>query len=223
MNAKIVLPIVFMMGAGVGSLATIIILREKYQKKLEQETESLIQDFITHRTKHAYQTVVDAKDLDREYPPKPPTYETIIDALGYIPDDESYHPDEDYDEDDDSSDFREDPEPEDIYSDLESRTLSEPCAVSPDEFSELIDNGYSYTQWNIYNGKHNAQVICDENDMIIDHDEMDEQIGKAIYSIGEYDEDILYVRNDRLRCAIEVTRDNRSYEEILRAMPYLEI
>ena len=48
-------------------------------------------------------------------------------------------------------------------------------------------------------------------------------IGDAVQHMGEFEEDVIHVRNDRLKIYYEVLRSEKSYQDdILRERPYLE-
>ena len=39
--------------------------------------------------------------------------------------------------------------------------------------------------------------------------------------IGEYEDDAVHIRNERLRCDYEILRDLRKYSDVLEDKPYL--
>lgn len=55
-------------------------------------------------------------------------------------------------------------------------------------------------------------VLADENDMIADIDQICGQ--DAFGHFGDYEDDALFVRNDRLKCDYEILKDYRTYEEV---------
>lgn len=56
-------------------------------------------------------------------------------------------------------------------------------------------------------------VLADESDEIVD--DIDETVGADFADhFGEYEDDSVFVRNDRLKCDYEVLRDNRSYSDV---------
>ena len=62
-------------------------------------------------------------------------------------------------------------------------------------------------------------IVADENDAIVE--DMNDCIGfESLAHMGEYEPDILYVKNDRLRVYYEITRDLRQYEEVAGSLPY---
>lgn len=92
----------------------------------------------------------------------------------------------------------------------------EPHVISPDEFEE--DNGYE---------KVNLSYYADE----VLTDDYDNPIKDLAYMIGsrepfqhfdEYEDDTVFVRNDRIKCDFEITKDLRTYDELLDERPYLK-
>lgn len=62
-------------------------------------------------------------------------------------------------------------------------------------------------------------IVADENDDIVE--DTNDCIGfESLAHMGEYEPDILYVKNDRLRVYYEITRDLRKYEEVAGSLPY---
>ena len=56
----------------------------------------------------------------------------------------------------------------------------------------------------------------------MDEDEIEETIGKdSLTHFGEYEDDSVFVRNDRLKVDYEILMDQRGYADVLREKPYL--
>lgn len=88
-----------------------------------------------------------------------------------------------------------------------SSKKSVPKVISPDEFETEED----YTT--IYLTYFSDGVLADEADNRVD---IDSTIGKeALKHFGEYEEDSLYVRVDKLKIYYEVLKDNRRYADIV--------
>ena len=50
-----------------------------------------------------------------------------------------------------------------------------------------------------------------------------ETIGKdSLTHFGEYEDDSVFVRNDRLKADYEILMDQRTYAEVLQEKPYLK-
>lgn len=87
-----------------------------------------------------------------------------------------------------------------------------PYVISPEDFS-CSPPGYN-AQALVYFAD---GTLADDWGMIMD---LDETIGEdSINHFGEYTEDIVYVRNERTEIDYEVTRDPRTYVDMLRTNP----
>lgn len=64
------------------------------------------------------------------------------------------------------------------------------------------------------------KVLLNEDDTKLN--DIEEVIGlESLNHFGEYEEDVLYVRNERLRTDYEVLMDPRTYSQVLEERPYL--
>ena len=89
-----------------------------------------------------------------------------------------------------------------------------PYVISPEEFGEL--EGYERISLTYYADG----ILTDENDEEVD--DIDEIVGTgSLKHFGEYEEDSVFVRNDRLKCDYEILLDQRPYADALKAKPYL--
>lgn len=90
----------------------------------------------------------------------------------------------------------------------EEPMLDTPYVISPDEFG-ATDN---YTQISLvyYDGD---EVLADEEDEIVE--DIAGTVGEDFAEhFGEYEDDSVFVRNDRLRCDYEICKDNRSFADV---------
>lgn len=94
--------------------------------------------------------------------------------------------------------------------------LQRPRVIPPDENGSMED----YEQITLtYYADH---VLTDDNDRAMDDDEIEETVGKeSLTHFGEYEDDSVIVRNDRLRVDYEILLDQRTYADVLREHPYL--
>lgn len=90
---------------------------------------------------------------------------------------------------------------------------NKPYVISPDEFGEFEE--YDRISLTYYAD----QVLADENDDKIK--DVDEVIGvESLTHFGEYEDDSVFVRNDRLKCDYEILMDSRTYSEVLKQKPH---
>lgn len=85
---------------------------------------------------------------------------------------------------------------------------NKPYVVTPEEFGELDE--YETISLTYYSDG----ILTDERDEPIDN--VDELVGvESLDRFGEYEDDSVFVRNDRLKCDFEILADNREYTEIV--------
>lgn len=81
-----------------------------------------------------------------------------------------------------------------------------PYVIMPEEFGEFDD--YECISLTYYAD----DILADEDDII---DNADEIVGENIAShFGEYEDDSVFVRNDRLKCDCEILRDERAFHDV---------
>lgn len=89
-----------------------------------------------------------------------------------------------------------------------------PYVISPEHFDEFDD--YDVISLMYYADG----VLCDDNDEPIG--DIANTVGDdAVLHFGEYDDDCVYVRNDRLKVDYEILRSLKTYKEVLDDKPYL--
>ena len=85
--------------------------------------------------------------------------------------------------------------------------MDRPYVISPEEFGELDD--YEQISLTYYDDK----VLTDDFGNIIE--DVDSLIGiDSLTHFGEYEDDSVFVRNDRTKCDYEILLDVRKYSEI---------
>ena len=88
-----------------------------------------------------------------------------------------------------------------------------PYIISPEEFGEFEE--YEKISLTYYSD----QVVADENDEVID--DVEGVIGfESLTHFGEYEDDSVFVRNDRLQSDYEILMDQRLYSDIISTMPH---
>lgn len=90
--------------------------------------------------------------------------------------------------------------------------VGHPYVITPDAFGE--NPGYDRITLTYYAD----QVLADENDETIR--DVEATVGvESLTHFGEYEEDVVYVKNDILRCYYEITRDLRKYIDVAGELP----
>lgn len=93
----------------------------------------------------------------------------------------------------------------------------DPYVIDPDDFDTKED-------YDTMNLTYFADgVLVDDNDHQLGEDEIEAAIGsESLYHFGEYEDDSVHVRNDRLKLDYEILKDERAYSEAMRFRPHME-
>lgn len=90
-----------------------------------------------------------------------------------------------------------------------------PYVISPDDFGE--EDGYETISLTYYQKN---DIVADDMDELVE--DVDKVIGyESLAHFGEYEDDSVFVRNDRLKVDYEILLDDRDYEDVLKHKPYL--
>ncbi len=90
-----------------------------------------------------------------------------------------------------------------------------PHVIAPEDFGTLDYEQVSLTYYS-------DGVLTDDDDHAMDDDEIEESVGKeSLTHFGEYEDDSVYVRNDRVKVDYEILSDPRSYKDVLNERSYL--
>lgn len=89
-----------------------------------------------------------------------------------------------------------------------------PYIISPEEFGE--NDNYETSSLTFYSDG----ILADEDDEMVD--DVDSLVGfESLNHFGEYEDDSVFVRNDRLETDFEILLNTMSYSDILKEKPYL--
>ena len=84
----------------------------------------------------------------------------------------------------------------------------EPYVISPDDYGE--NDNYMQISLVYYSGD---GVLADDEDEVIK--DIEDIVGEDFTEhFGEYEDDSVFIRNDRQRCDYEILRDNRSFSDV---------
>lgn len=90
-----------------------------------------------------------------------------------------------------------------------------PYVISPDDFGE--EDGYETISLTYYQKN---DLVTDDDDEPVEN--VDMVVGyESLTHFGEYEDDSVFVRNDRLKADYEILLDDRDYEDVLKHKPYL--
>ena len=192
MNNKTASIFMFALGAVIGSLATWKYTKTKYERIAQEEIDSVKEVFRKQTNTVEQHTEEECED------------ETEIEEEGPI--DEEYR------------DYRSIAGRYNtaIESDVKNeqkgggKTMNEkPYVISPDDFGEL--DGYETSSLTYYADG----VLEDDYYVVIEEDAVDDMVGiESLEHFGDYENDTVFVRNEKLKTDFEIQRDLRKYSEI---------
>jgi hypothetical protein len=190
----------FTAGAAIGSVVTWRIVKARYDRIIAEEIESVKEAFADADACDGSddEPVEDDDAGQREVGPKQINWDDLEDL--------------DEDEDDDMSEYSRIVENYTTEKGGARIMANEPKVISPYDFGELDD--YHQIELTYYA---DGTLEDDEYNIVEDGDEL---LGPdALNSFGEYEEDSVFVRNDRLRTDFQILRDYRTYEEARSISP----
>ena len=207
MNSKITNVLMFAAGAAIGSAVTWKLLKTKYDRLIQEEIDSVKEAFSDRFD----DTSDDETEEDEEEEERSETFRNNLSRLEDLLDE-----DEDQDFTDDEKE-----EYESIASNYSSEkggveemygTAKPPYVISPYDFGELDD--YNQIELTYYL---DGILEDEEYNIITDADEL---IGPdALTTFGEYEDDSVFVRNERLRTDFQILKDYRTYDEARKINP----
>lgn len=212
MNNKVFGVIVFATGAVVGSVATWFAVKTKYEKIAQEEIDSVKVEFdrlVKNRKKEmeVYHKIMDAKKNEEDDNSDEDSSEHEQIMIDYSNLTRKYSSSSDSNDENEENNAEGDERVED-----EVPYINGPYVISPDEFNDRTD--FSAQPLDYYADG----VLADGWGVKMD---IEETIGEeSLNHFGEYDDDVIYVRNERTEIDYEVTKDPRTYEERLRSNPY---
>lgn len=188
--------VIFFLGAAVGSVVTWQYTRKKYEQIAQEEIDS-VKEIFSKRESAADVEITDpephtAKIGKPEEKPDITEYAARLERDGYT-----------------------------NYSNVgaeqkkeEQETMEiKPYVISPEEFGEFED--YERISLSYYAD----QVLADEDDEKVD--DVDNVVGlESLTHFGEFEDDSVFVRNDRLKCDYEILLDQRTYSDVMKQRPH---
>lgn len=202
MKSKFINVLMFAAGAAIGSAVTWRIVKTRYDRIIAEEIESVKEAFADAETcdESGDEPVSDDGDDQKGVSPKQINWDDLEDL------------DEDEDEDGDMAEYSRIIENYTNEKGGARIMTNEPKVISPYDFGEL--DGYHQIELTYYA---DGTLEDDEYNIVEDGDEL---LGPdALNSFGEYEEDAVFVRNDRLRTDFQILRDYRTYEEARSISP----
>lgn len=209
--SKLKMAFAFVTGAAIGGAAVWYALKDRYARLTDEEIASVKETYsqMEHKSmKDLGKQFADGikESLDEE---KTPAVTTKIQDKGNITEyaerikngapmeySKTVVPSKPSVPDDDSS---------------QEESLNHVCVISPEEFSE--DEEYTAVSLTYFADG----ILSDEHGVIIEN--IEDIIGDGLNHFGEYEDDSVFVRNDKTRCDYEILRDEREYAVYRATLP----
>ena len=185
--------LIFATGAAVGSVVTWKVLKTKYEQIAQEEIDSVKEVFSRMNTVEEVSEEGEIEQTSETEPVKKLDYRSLAkqmtNDLGYT----NY------------SDISKNEE-----GGTESMEYDKPYVIDPNEFGELDD--YEQVSLTFYSA--DCVLTDDDNNPIEDVEGI---VGIDFYAhFGEYEDDSVFIRNDRTKCDYEILMDYRKYSDVVR-------
>lgn len=191
MKSKAINVVMFALGMAVGSLITWQCVKKKYEQIAQEEIDS-VKKVFSYKEPDAKIEVdpVQAKVEKTEEKNDLTEYVARLEKEGYI----NY-----------SGINTEEREQEPME--------GKPYVISPEEFGEYEE--YEKISLSYYAD----HVLADENDELVE--DVENVVGsESLTHFGEYEDDSVFVRNDRLKCDYEILMDQRTHSDVIKMRPH---
>lgn len=181
----------FILGAVVGSTATYLYLDKKYKQISQDEIDSVKEVF----SKREEDNVTEKKKVDNsKEKPNIVEYANTLKKQGYTTS-RNY------------SDITDEKSKKEIV------ITQEPYVIAPEDFGDIDD--YDTISLIYYSDK----ILADEEEELVE--DINNVVGfDSLTRFGEYEDDSVFVRNDRLRIDYEILRDPQKYSDIIKRKPH---
>ena len=183
--------VMFAMGAAVGSVITWHCVKKKYEQIAQEEIDSVKAVFM----KKDPDMEVTVSETPHQAEPRKVEEKPSISEYAALLKNEGYT----------------------NYSGMgkeEQTSMNDkPYVISPEEFGEY--EGYEKISLTYYGD----QVLADENDELVE--DVEGAVGfESLTHFREYEDDSVFVRNDRLKCDYEILLDQRTYSDVVKTRPH---
>lgn len=188
--------VMFVLGAAVGSAVTWQYTKKKYEQIAQEEIDSVREIFSRRESAAGVEITVSepqtAKIGKPEEKPDITEYAARLEREGYT----NYSK----------------ASAEQKKEEQEAMEMK-PYIISPEEFGEFED--YERISLSYYAD----QVLADEDNEKVE--DVDNVIGlESLTHFGEFEDDSVFIRNDRLRCDYEILLDQRTYSDVIKQRPH---
>ncbi len=193
---------IFAAGVMIGSAATWKLTKTKYERLAQEEIDS-VKKMVARRTNEKAEELAREKENEAEKKGMDKVIESAAELKGreYVDYTKHYAPGEETMEGKTGEGGKE--------------TMGEPYVIPPEEFGDIEE--YDKVELTFYAD----QILADDMDEPVEN--VEQTIGfDSLNHFGEYEDDSVFVRNDRTKCDYEILLDERTYPEALaEKRPYL--
>lgn len=204
MNSKAMNFIAFAAGAAVGVLASRQFFKTKYEQIAQEEINSVKEKY--REKNEPYEGYEETDELDEEdivYTSKPDILEYTAKIL------ENEYTDYAGVDNQTESEAIDEEVAEEEFPEADPGTL--PYVIAPEEFGEI--DSYETFTLTYFEGD---GILADSNNEALDNEDVTDTVGfDSLSHFGEYEQDSVHVRNDRLRADFEILLDPRKYTTVM--------
>lgn len=209
MNCKFTNVLVFAAGAAIGSVATWFIAKTRYERIVQEEVDAFKETYVEcmENLQEQFDNNATEDECEDEEDESDRPNQIDWDELEDLDEEELDEDEEESDSDEyDSNDYAR------LVNDYTNQKggaenmAKDPYVISPYDFGEIDD--YNQIELTYYA---DGTLEDDEYNVVTDVDEL---IGpKALTTFGEYEDDSVFVRNERLCTDFQILKDYRTYAE----------
>lgn len=197
MSNELKYALIFSLGAVVGGLATWKIAKKKYEQIAREEIESVKKVYSAPKITVEEVTPEEPDESIKEFmntalnrKPDLVAYAEEVRRNGYATHSDVTHDDNIH------------------VTNKEVTDVRKPYVIAPEDFGE--EDGYRTLSFTYYAD----EVLTNEANEIVD--DVDDIVGmESLTHFGDYEPDSVFVRNEALKCDIEILLDERNYTDIL--------
>lgn len=197
----------FVAGAAIGAVSAWFYAKQKYEKLAQEEIQCVTDAFSERLEKLARNSMQDPdvrptpEQLEKEA--TKPGDRNIIDYAAVLSK-QGYTDYTKFSKDEEEPSVNSEPE------DISDNDGNGPVIICPDDYGDIPE--YEQLSWT-YFADH---ILTDDDYSMIESAYRDKYIGAgALEHFGDYEDDAIHVRNDKLKCYIEVVIDSRLYASVV--------
>lgn len=187
---------VFIAGAAVGSVATFMVVKKKYEQMAQEEVQE-VRDYYASKNPR-YERPQDSDEAKEESASRVTEEKPDIMEFAQRLKEEGY------------TDYNapKQPEPSKVVT-----PEDKPYVIPPDEFGEIELYGKVSLMY------YADGILADVIDIV--DSTIDDTVGADFADhFGEYEDDSVYIRNDARKCDYEILRSLKTYKEVISEEPY---